>query len=411
MNCFTLSALTIFGLFFVSCGNEKANSTTEQNTVSSRNNSSTVDSITRIVTNNEPSTTIDTSVVKEEEVSPKQLKSGDYAVVKGILNRVEESEYGPSWLRVDVNGTFMKFEGSYAKGQDSMIGQELVITYVYLEFLNEADIHLNDTSVRSGWDGGGIVTEEDKNQPGLQKVEGVISWTSHEYGVSGDISPSEYGLIKADGTKIKITGRVYEELFLKLNGKQASVYYYPSSEMLVSTINNPLKKKDSQTKLDFIREKSSTITNNIEAQKYTNTEFEIDGNSAVARYKRAMDGDELRFMSLSYDSGYGSVKTSYYFWGGQLIFEFIEEFARVDDKDKVYEKRNYYYDMEHIHSLERELSGSGGYEAVKKQLSNKQQTTLPPGQPFNLDLIATYFDVSEKRAKRYPYIFFPDDNR
>lgn len=412
MKFFTLSTYTIFSFLLVSCSNEKAQSTTDQSAVII-NADSAVDAVVSTVADSISGD--DTEVI--EEIALNKLKHGDYGVVKGIINSVQYAEMGSTRFDADVNGANMHFidwtgTDGFTGVTKSMIGQELVIKYLYLEFLEEVDLHVNDTSVRSDWDrqNSPIVTEEDKAKPNLQKIDGVISWTMNEYGVSGDIDPSEYGIIKADGTKAEITGRVHEDLFLKLNGKEATVYYYASSELGVVTVTSPLKKEASQTKIDFIREKFGTITSKMETGEYTNTEFDVDGNGEVVQYKRAMDGDQLRFMSLAYCSDHGCDKTSYYFWDDQLIFEFQESSHWVGNTDKVSEKRNYYYDLEQIRSIEREMSGGGGYDKVKKQLAGKAQTTLPLGQPFDMNKIIIYFDISEEQAQKNTNIFFPDNN-
>ena len=66
--------------------------------------------------------------------------------------------------------------------------------------------------------------------------------------------------------------------------------------------------------------------------------------------------------------------------------------------------------MEHIQALEREITGTGGYDAVKKQLTNETQTDLPVGPSFDMDEIISFLDISEEQAKKYSYPFFPDDN-
>ncbi len=148
----------------------------------------------------------------------------------------------------------------------------------------------------------------------------------------------------------------------------------------------------------------------MDAKEYNITEFDVDGNGEIVRYKRAMDGDHLRFMSLAYCSDHGCDKTSYYFWDEQLLFEYQENSHWVGNTDKVYERRNYYYDLEQIRSIEREMSGGGGYDKVKKQLAAKAQTTLPLGQPFDMDEIIIYFDISQEQVHRNTAIFFPDNN-
>jgi hypothetical protein len=93
-----------------------------------------------------------------------------------------------------------------------------------------------------------------------------------------------------------------------------------------------------------------------------------------------------------------------------VILEFVENSYWVGNTDEIFEKRNYYYDLEQVRSIEREISGPGGYDKVKKQLASKVQRTLPLGQPFDMDEITTYFDISKEQAQRNTSIFFPDNN-
>lgn len=387
-------SFTVLAVIIASCSAKNQESTaTDQNTVKT-----TIDSI--------PNENIDTIVVTE--IQQKELKSGDTVIVKGILENVMIAELGPSYIHVDVNGNVMIFEDwtdvdGYGGVSEAMIGKKVVVKYLYFEIFEEEDLHVNGKSVRGEY--GSIVSEEDKNQPGIVKVEGVLTFLEED-GVSGD-SPSLYTIIKANGTDLKVTGWVYEELF-KYNEKQATVYGYPSASINAIEVKIELNRETTETKLDFIKEKFSTITSHMKSGDYTNIEFEVDGNGVVAQYRRAMEGEELRFISVAYCSDHGCDKTSYYFWGDQLIFSFVENSHWVGNTDNIYEKRSYYYDLEEIKCLEREISGEGGFDAVKKQLAGKAQTTLPHGKFFDRESIQNFVDLTEEVALKAPYIFFPE---
>lgn len=390
-------SLLLLLVILTSCSNRKPESATDQSMVNVSTDTVALEDST-------------SSAEVNEKIVQKKLKSGDYGVVKGLVTYVDIAEVGPSFIYVNVNGNPMEIVDwtgvdGYAGIHDSLVGKEVVVKYLYKEFFEEVDIHINDTSVRAYND---FVTEEDKSKYiNSKRVDGVISWNGR--GVSGD-SPSKYGITKADGSEVVVVGWVYEDLFLEIDGKQATVYYTHESGRYATLIRSPQNKKDTQSEIDFIKEKFSTITSKMDVGEYANTEFEVEGIGVVAQYKRAMDGDELRFMSLAYCSDHGCDKTSYYFWDKQVILEFVENSYWVGNTDEIFEKRNYYYDLEQVRSIEREISGPGGYDKVKKQLASKVQRTLPLGQPFDMDKITTYFDISKEQAQRNTFIFFPDNN-
>ncbi len=397
-------ALVIFTYLLSSCSHTKTESSTATDSVQNKVDSVSIEPVAAHV--------VDTAIVVEtkaratKENTTKILKSGDHVVIKGILQLVSIPELGPTTIHLEVAGTTMVLEG-LGGANESMVGQEVVVDYLYLEYLDEHDLCINNVSIRHT---NKAEIEHIKNNSELIKIDGVLSWSMQEHGISSDFWPSKYDIIQADGSKITITGRVTEDLFLPLNGQQATVYVGESSETLVETVLPSIKKRPDQSALDFVQEQVQNTNHNMASGTFTNIEFDVDGKEGtVAHYQRAMDGEELRFFSLAYCSDHGCDFTSYYFFGGQLLLESKEKTHSAGTTNTIYEKNTYYFNLTPIHSYERELSAEEPYGAVKSQLANQTPMDLPLGPPFNLNPIITLFDISQKRAQKDTYIFFPED--
>lgn len=418
MKYYILNAFLVVIICLTSCSNEKSQATTDQSMVTASVDSASIDDTsvdstsikTGVSITFDSLTKIEPKAAVIQEVPQKGMESRDYAIVKGVLKQISIPEMGPTHVYLDVNG-LEEFEGLPYSGYEitgkayaeAMIDQEVVLKYLYMGYNEEADLHVDNVSIRE-YDQ--LTTEQAENQ-GLLKIEGVISWSMHENGVSGDFRMSRYDIIQADGSVVEVKGWVYEDIFSELNGKQVTAYVYPTYNLYTEEIKNVLKKKPTQTELEFVKEKVDTINSKMDAEAYTAIACEVDGTKGkVAHFKRSMDGDQLRFISVAYCTDLGCDKTSYYFWDYQLIFELIENEHSVGNTDSIYEKRNYYYDLAQIKSMEREMSGTEGYEEVKKQLTDMEYAVLTPGQPFNLDNIVTLFDLTVKRAQKDTYIFF-----
>lgn len=162
-----------------------------------------------------------------------------------------------------------------------------------------------------------------------------------------------------------------------------------------------------EEKIELIREKFNLINNEITAGAYTIIEFKVDGKKGVIQYKRVMDGEEIRFLSVTYNSTFGSDKTSYYFWEDLVVFQFQENTQWVDHQDYISEKRTYYYGEEVIKCLQREIKETGGYDQVKQKLANTAQTILPKEGKFDRETIKNLIDLTEKEAIQTPDILSP----
>lgn len=156
-----------------------------------------------------------------------------------------------------------------------------------------------------------------------------------------------------------------------------------------------------EEQIKFIREKFGTITTNRDNGNYSTIKFTVDDGGEFINYERSNKDDEVKFFSISYCSDHGCETTSYYFWDDQLIFRFIESSSWVGNTDEVYEKRTYYLDEIEIRCLEREHSGTGGYDKVKAQLAKIKQQTLDCSDTFDRSTISGLLNLTEDKAEEF----------
>ncbi|MFT4787180.1 MAG: hypothetical protein ACI8RL_002283, partial [Cyclobacteriaceae bacterium] len=280
------------------------------------------------------------------------------------------------YLVVDTTGTEMTLQNHTYNREinrtvEALINKTVEIKYYDQVTMEEVDLYHNDASI---YEDGMVNSEEDKNK--WEMIEGVINATD----LSGDL-PSEYTLTKADGSQIQITTFVLDK-HIAISGEQVKVYGNAKHQYLVNSIL-PLEDIDIEAQITFIREKFGVIEGKMQSDDYLFIEFD-KGNQQV---KRAMDGNQIRFLSVVECEGHGCTTTSYYFWNDQLFFKF-EEGGYGDDRTTVTETRTYYQNEKSIRCINRTLSGSGGYDALKKQLASEPQITLPWGSVFDRSSIA-----------------------
>ncbi len=140
-----------------------------------------------------------------------------------------------------------------------------------------------------------------------------------------------------------------------------------------------------EEQIALIKDKFSVISEDMKAGKYKDEKYETECGGGITKLNKAMDGSDLRFLSKNDCSDHGCTKTSYYFWEGALLFKFIESSYWVGTTDEVEQKRIYYKDGQVIRCLQKKTSGTKGYDAAIKALSNMKNA---PGECEDKDEMA-----------------------
>ena len=141
------------------------------------------------------------------------------------------------------------------------------------------------------------------------------------------------------------------------------------------TVEPESKPMDTESQIQFIREKFTIITEAMAAEAYAKTNFVKEDEAGELIYERQLEGDALRFVSINNGYGHGYDKISYYFWEDQLIFKFEEGYYWVGNTDKFSEVRTYYANNTAIRVLQKEAKAQG-QEAVRKKLSGMAHNEL-----------------------------------
>lgn len=356
---------------------------------STSNSTSTNERTDRFAVDSLAEAAVEVHTTKELEVKI------DTSTLQGILTKVEESSFwGTVYLHLDVKGTRKSFQydtynAELNKKAEGLINTTVEITYIDQVTFEEIDLHHKGTSIHGQYSR--VKSDEDKNK--LEMVEGVLTATEND--LSGDL-PSEYIITKADGSKLKVTAFV-DDRYLAKSGENVIAYCRAShQEKVVSVLK--LADGDVEAHITFIREKFGIITGKMKSDDYRIIEFDQEIQEEFVKYKRAMDGDQIRFLSINTCTGHGCYKTSYYFWDDQLFFKYDENSHWVGQSDVVSESRSYYQNEKEIRCLTRKMSGSDGYDAVKEQLASKPHITLACESMFNRASINNLLTLTKETA-------------
>lgn len=173
-------------------------------------------------------------------------KNNDSTPIIATLTSVEESDFwGRVWLHTQVDGKYKSF--AYWGEPDTeytgdfeyvrkLVGKKISIKFRIEETLEEVDLHVDDETIHGEY---GRIKEGNSDE----KIEGTL--LVHEHDKSGDL-PSSYRIIENNGDTTTITSFVYDK-HVALNGKKATVYYYPRKEYIAKSVVSLVEDKPTST--------------------------------------------------------------------------------------------------------------------------------------------------------------------
>ena len=322
---------------------------------------------------------VEMEMINQKDTLEKKVESvkvevaPDNGVLRGILKSVQESKYydlyfESYYLTLVVDGK-EQVEEYYSPVADIQlyVGNEVVLPwhmepYCQLHSYELWSEDLPEAKIRNGL------------EVGLGTYHAELSMESAKGGTTD--TPNKYSVKLDNGLEATAEDFLTVE-DVAFEGKRVRAYYSVGKSLVFDTIR-PVKSLSElvSAKKDHIKEVYKQIRTGLDNDQYRIDTLQTEGEGSLLRVERAYNGEELVYAKVQDINDHGTEGKEFYFDQGKIVFVFKEYTHWVGNTDEVKELRLYFLEDKLINGLERQMTGTGGYEAVKKILAKKEQNTI-----------------------------------